>query len=109
MKRKIVVGCIGAVLLLMLVGFTSVVAIRTTYEIKESPLFGVRLKKAINDRIKEIKLNLESKFIVKRIFLFNMIPIKDYEVYNYRTRLQEKVTGGGYTACPSWNCICLRN
>jgi len=55
MNKKILIGSIGAVVIIILAGFTSVVGVNsaTTYDEKISPLFNLRAEKALNDENKE--------------------------------------------------------
>jgi len=55
MNKKILVGSIGAVIIVVLAGFTSVVGVNSamTYDEKISPLFNLRAEKALNDENKE--------------------------------------------------------
>jgi hypothetical protein len=75
MNKKIVIGSIIAVSMLMIISFTSAVSTNknTNVERKESPLFGIRTKQAINEKINLIIENIKARFIGERIFC---VPIK---------------------------------
>ena len=59
MKTKIILGSIGAVVILILVSFTNVVGIQSTTSrtVNQSPLFNIRTQKAINQESKPILIS----------------------------------------------------
>jgi hypothetical protein len=75
MNRKIIIGCIGSVILLILVTFSSVVGSQTTQSsnkfIPSSPLFNTRTIRSINKKAPEIKSN----YLGKGNYL-NLFPLK---------------------------------
>ena len=67
MNKKILVGC---VLLFMLVTIPLVSAINQEVNIekKDSPLYRIRTRLAINEKISNIVENIKTKFLCERIF-----------------------------------------
>lgn len=70
MNKKILVLSILAVLMLVAISFATAVSSNTTTTVKkkESPLFGIRTKLAIGERLQDLKENIKALFIGKRIF-----------------------------------------
>ncbi|UCF12211.1 MAG: hypothetical protein JSW06_09240 [Thermoplasmatales archaeon] len=56
MKKKLIIGCIIAVVILVLVSFTGVVGYQTTKSnsVKVSPLFNIRTNRAIDEESKDL-------------------------------------------------------
>ena len=75
MKRKIIIGSILAVFLIMTTSIGSVMGTETeNSETKESPLFKIRTKEAITEKIETIKENIKTTFISKdRIFFAPLV------------------------------------
>jgi uncharacterized membrane protein len=57
MKRKIIIGSILAAFLLMTISIVSVVGTTINNEKKESPLYRIRTKRAITEKIENICAN----------------------------------------------------
>lgn len=83
MNTKILVGSIGAVVILILVSFTNVVGVQSTTSSskKESPLFNVRLKRAINEGSKDI---LTSDYLGKGAEIIISFPPRDNQIYLFQ-------------------------
>lgn len=69
MNKKLLVISILAVFMLLAISFSTAVSSDTTSdENRESPLFRVRARRAIGDRLKELRENIKARFIGERIF-----------------------------------------
>ena len=79
MKTKILVGSIGAGVILILVSFTNVVGVQSTTSgsVNESPLFSIRTKKAIH---KEGKTVLTSDYLGKGRGNVLQFPTRDNKI-----------------------------
>ena len=70
MNKKILCLCMGAVGIIVLATFTSVVGLQTiNAEKKESPLFAIRSGTTIGEETKNIKEKIIARFIQNRLFL----------------------------------------
>ena len=74
MKRKIIVGCILAVFVILAVSTMTVIGSDIKIENKESPLFRIRTSRAIEEKLGIILGNIKSKFFSEKLifipFLF---------------------------------------
>lgn len=81
MNKKILVGSIGAALILVLTSYSSVLAIQTTDNenriVQSSPIFIVQTMRATNEKITDIETNYLRKGESKDIFSVNLVPSKD--------------------------------
>ena len=70
MSKKILIGSIIAVLMLISISFASVVGQNSSSNVerKESPLYGIRAKQAIGEKISNIIENIKTKFLGERVF-----------------------------------------
>ena len=66
MKKKLMIGCIGIIFMLVTITMVSAVSDNTT-EKKESPLYKLRTNRATNLKIKEF---IKTRFTQNRLFLF---------------------------------------
>jgi len=84
MKTKLLLGSIGAVIILILVSFTNVVGVQSTTSgsVSNSPLFRIRTQKAINEKSNTI---LTSNYLGKGL---NALP---FPLRDNRTALIQKV------------------
>jgi len=70
MNKKLLVVSILAVFMLVAISFASAVSTQTASATKkESPLFRIRTRKAIGERLDELKEAIRAKFIGERAFL----------------------------------------
>ena len=67
MKKTAIIGFL-AVLMLVTISFASAVSTNTNTEKKESPLFRIRTKQSVGEKIGRIIENIKTKFIGDRIF-----------------------------------------
>jgi|GEM_PF-4928086 len=88
MNKKILI--FGVLTTLMLVTISFATAIQTTNtDKKESPLYGIRTRLAIGEKIQNLKETIKTRFIGDRLFF---LPFKWQETMskNVRNRLNEK-------------------
>jgi hypothetical protein len=77
MSKKILIGGLFAVFMLVTISLSSAVSINTNIEKKESPLFGIRTQRAIAEKIDAIVDNVKTRFIGERIFCVPIILLKN--------------------------------
>ena len=84
MKKKVLIGCISAIFMLIAISYA--VAANTNIanaERKESPLYSIRVKQTICQRIGEIMEKLEVSFLGEsKIFFVSPVRIKKYKKEN---------------------------
>jgi len=105
MNKKILIGSILAVLMLVAISFaTTVSSNTTTNEKKETPLYKIRTKLAIGEQIKD----MATKFLKTREFLLLQWLINKNEEDNYTTHRPDCTSNAGpgclktYLLC-KWN------
>ena len=93
MKKKILIVSILTVCMMVTITYASAINTNTTdAEKKESPLYRIRARQAIGERISQIFENIKTKFLGERIFL--NLPI--LHIY----------LSGNYHPVPSTTSIC---
>ena len=135
MNKKLLIVSILCVFTLVAISYASAINTTTVIEKKESPLFGIRTRRAVREKIGEIIENIKTKYIGERVFFLPFqwsinsdgIPIRkrmeyksawytdptcgDPDCYNrhlLRYRLQDKKTGKYWPSCEGWP-ECTRN
>lgn len=104
MNKKILIVSILAVFTLVAISFASAVSTQTANTTKkESPLFGVRTRRAIGDRLKELKENIKAKYVCERLVFLPFLARG--QSLSIRHRLGEKITCGP-TICSSGGATC---
>jgi hypothetical protein len=73
MKKKIIIGSLLAVFMLVAISYATAVNNNTNAESKESPLFGIRTRRAVTEKISKLIDNVKTRFIGERVFF---IPVK---------------------------------
>ncbi len=68
MKKKLLIGGILVVFMLSMISFSTVVGSNNAEERNESPLFRIRTRKAIGERLGDLKETLKTRFIGERVF-----------------------------------------
>ena len=104
MNKKILIGSILAVFMLVAISYATAVNNNTNTEKKESPLYGIRTRRVISEKITNIVENIKTKFLRERIFF---IPLQGIRArYNLYTRMQLQGKGDedwtdtpGYDSC----------
>ena len=101
MKKKLVIGCIGIVFMLMAITIVSAVETKTT-ENKVSPIFNRKLSKHMKEKISQ---NIQTNYI-KRIFLLPFPSTNSIEMdFSLRNRLAFKCEFQGLTQSYGNTCI----
>jgi len=98
MKKKILVVGIMAVFMLVAISFASAVSTQTANTTKkESPLFRIRTRRAIGERLGELKDNIKAKFIGERVFFLPFL--RSVQNLSMRQRLEQKTSTVQATVC----------
>ena len=105
MNKKLLAFSIIVVFMLLAISFASSVSSNTTKTIekKESPLFGIRTRQAIKEKIGDIIENIKAKYIGERVFFLPFQWLNNREKLTMREQLQEKTSWDctyGPTNCP---------
>jgi hypothetical protein len=82
MKKKVVAISILAVLMIVAISYATAVNTTNT-EKKESPLYGLRTRRAITDKIGTILENIKTKFLGDRIFFLPYLLNQNSHHYRY--------------------------
>ena len=77
MNKKLLVVSILAVFMLLAISMASAVNTTTTVKKKESPLFGIRTRQAIGEKIGDIIENIKTKYIGERVFFLPFQGLRD--------------------------------
>jgi len=84
---------ISAVFMLVAISLTSAVGsneTKTVVEKKESPLFGIRTRLAIGERLENLKEIIKTRFIGDRVFFLPLQWLKNREDLSVRENLGSK-------------------
>jgi hypothetical protein len=74
MNKKILFGSFLAIIMIVAISFASAVETNTTdVEKKESPLYGLRTRRATTEKISNIINNIKAKFLGERMFF---LPVR---------------------------------
>ena len=92
MNKKILTVSILAVLMLVAITFATAVSsnTNTTVEKKESPLFGIRTRLAIGERLESLKETIKAKFVGERVFFLPFQWLKNVNEFSERNLLARK-------------------
>ena len=95
MIKKITVISIAAVFLLVAITFSTAVSSiqEKTIDSKESPLFGIRTNRAIENKLSYILENIKTNYIGKRVFFLPFLMEKNCNILTLRQQLQIKSEG----------------
>ena len=102
MNKKLVIGCIGLVVMLIcLTAFSAVTAQKTNDEVKNSPLFNLRASSSIDKDISTKKIS----FLNNRIYVYfassnQYSPITRNMLFNKDTFLDQTTCAGTDTCNP---------
>ena len=100
MKRKLRIGGIIVALMLVTIAFSTVVN-STSDDQKESPLYKLRTRRAINEKIDDIIEDIKTKFIGERIFF---IPFQWIRArYDRYTGMQQGKGDEDWTDTPGYD------
>jgi len=105
MNKKILSVSILAIFMLVAISYAT--AVNTTdVDNKESPLYGIRSKRAKGEKISNIIENIKIKFLGERIFFLPFQRLRDTYAFSLREQIASKPPTGMYctsglpTTCP---------
>ena len=109
MNKKILIISIVAVFMLLALSFASTVSSNTSKPIrKESPLFGIRTRQAIKEKIGQVIENIKAKYIGERVFFlpFQSISLKqqNYQWTKDECETELKCTAGTPSCFDTYGC-----
>jgi hypothetical protein len=98
MKKSIVIfGAVLAVFLMMTVSFVSVVGSETnTIETKESPLYKIRTKRAISEKVGALLKNIIAKYDISNMLFFLPFTNRDNSYVPLKTWFKNGVSYCGH-------------
>lgn len=105
MSKKLLLISILAVFMLLAISLASAVNTSTPVKKKESPLFGIRTRQAIKERIGDIIENIKTKYIGERVFFlpFQWLRLKNiFHLYTGGSQPECDYTEG--THCTRLDC-----
>ena len=110
MNKRIMGISIVAVFMLVTISFASAVNTTTNVTKKESPLFGIRLRRSIKDKVGNVLENIKTKYIGERVFLLPFLWLMNRDGISARQRLQGKAppnTADQRPGCETeWHTFC---
>lgn len=110
MNKKLLLVSILAVLTLVAISFASAINSTTTNtKKKESPLFGIRTRLAIGERLQDLKETIKTRFVGERVFFLPFQLLTNEEDISARQLLQLKIRDTVYDFtcyCASIGCTC---
>jgi len=89
MNKKILVVSILAVFMLVVISFSTAVS-STSDEQRESPLFRIRTRKAIGERLDNLKETMKAKFVGERVFFLPFQWLRNKDEGSVRDLLAKK-------------------
>lgn len=106
MNKKLLLVSILAVLTLVAISFATVVSSNTTTTVKkkESPLFGIRTRLAIGERVQDLKDTIKARFIGGRVFFLPFQWLRNKDDLSVRQRLEDKTQDVYCTQYGEWTC-----
>ena len=115
MNKKLLVVSILCVFAIIAISYASAINTTTVIESKESPLFGIRTRRAIKERIGDVLENIKTKYIGERVFFLPFRWLRGREESLIRHQLGEKTGEVLISLCkdtcdmsycgPEWTCI----
>jgi len=102
MNKKLLVVSILAVFMLVAISFASAVSSNSTDEKRESPLFRVRTRRAIGERVDELRQIIRSRFVGDRLFFLPFQWLRNQK--NEEHAEDRLVTGDKSVTCHKTNC-----
>lgn len=108
MNKKILILSMLAVFMLVAISYASAVSYNiTSDEQRESPLFRIRTRKAIGERLDELKEKLKARFIGERVFFLPFQWLMNRDDLSLREGLDTiKCTGNSGWTCDSGVLTC---
>ena len=102
MNKKILIVSIIAVFLLVAISLSTAVSSNTvnTIKKKESPLFGIRTRRAVKERVGEVIENIKAKYIGERVFFLPFqFMLSKWQNYQYTLEDPDCVTELNIITC----------
>lgn len=96
MNKRILIGCILVVFMLVAISMATAVSNEKNTEKKESPLFKTRTKQATGEKLSRFRENIKARFIGERIYLLPFL------FKNHRATL---LTTHQWTDCSTVGCL----
>jgi hypothetical protein len=111
MKKKIMIGSLLAVFMLVAISFISSAEVNTDVEKKESPLWKIRTRRSISEKISDIIENIKTKFLGERMFFLpKLIRTKFIQINSLYTVLENpsEIMGNCCIKTTNLNSLCFR-
>jgi hypothetical protein len=99
MDKKILILGVLVVLMLVTISFASAVTTNTQNTRKESPLYNIRTKLAIGERIQNLKETIKAKFVGERLFFLPLQWLINKNDFSVRQPGYLVSCQGGVTMC----------
>ena len=106
MNKKLLVLSILSIFMLLAISMASAVNTTTSVKKKESPLFRIRTRQAIKEKIGDVIGNIKTKFIGQRVFFLPFLWLRNIEYFSVRQRLNEKTGLYVTSSCWTWEGPC---
>ena len=91
MNKKLIVLIILTIFMLVIISFASAITTnKAPFNKKESPLFGIRLKRSIKEKAEDLIENIKTKFLGERVFFLPYLWLRNKNELPLRLRLQGK-------------------
>ena len=90
MNKKIWIGSLLAVLMLVSISFVSSAEVSANVEKKESPLYKVRSRRAVGEKIGAILDNIKTKFLAGRMLFLPFQGFRNIDDLSLRERFAIK-------------------
>ena len=104
MNKKILLFSILAVFTIVSISYASAINTTTPVKTKESPLFGIRGRRAIQEKIGDVLENIKTKYIGKRVFFLPFQWSINSDGIPIRMRMEYKSAYQTDPACGDTNC-----
>jgi hypothetical protein len=112
MNKKILFVSILSLVMLLTISFASAINMNNVdTDNKESPLFGIRTRRAITEKITNVIDNIRTKFLGERIFFLPLPSLRNKDTFSAGNLLIGK-TGGDKTCFTCYGfysvCVCMQ-
>jgi len=97
MNKKLLIISILAIFTLVAISFASAINTAKPIEKKDSPLFRIRTRRAIGERLQELRERIKARFIGERLFFLPFQWLRNSDDLSLRQRLI--LTKGGINSC----------
>jgi hypothetical protein len=103
---KITIITIFVVLMLVMISYASAINTKTNIEKKESPLFQVRVRTAIGEKMIDILNDIKTKFLGERLYFKPNEWLKS--IFTKQNEIQCKWSSEEYCSSRTSSCACLQ-